>query len=418
LRFLILSGVAALVLGLSSLFLGKHTKAPQALQSARTIIRDLDVLKSAAVSEPGCDATAFAQVPDSPSLFIGRQSITAAGKLAGVNGPNDCSGGDRKNEAVGKPYDRWGLVLDSFDWRTKQFTIVKPLIDTSLDPLTGRSHATITGGPMRGLIIRSAYDPSIVKFGKAEFVSFECTFENGERFGVDQTSSCLAVYDPTKRAIDMSRATVAVSGDRGGNIFHAASLPRLLSFGGKLYLYWAATTMKQGRILRSAERGAELTVGDRIPTVRGTKGGVAKSLDPASTEVWATEDSPLSNVIANVTSFTPQGDGFLVLGVLGGNGCETPGGSSPGCFRLAMKRSSDPLAPLSFNRAQSVGTMLPTNPEEYAVPVVDPDGRWWILAHFVRPLSNGYSGRAPAPPMSFWRRATQPSALTLIPTRL
>jgi hypothetical protein len=416
LKFVIFLGVAAAVVWLSSSF-AQHIELYRGLPS-QTLVPDLELSRSVVVSEPGCDATAFAQVPDDRSLFIGRQSITAEGRLAGVNGPNDCSGGDRKNEAAGKPYDRWGLVLDSFNWRTKQFSIVKPLIDTSVDPHTGRSHAMIIGGPMQGLIIRSAYDPSLTKFGKNEFVAFECTFENGERYGVDQTSSCLAVFDPVNRSIDMSRVTVVVSGDRDGDTFHAASLPRLLSFHGKLYLYWAATTVRQGRILRSAERGAELTVGTGLPAIRGTENRIPRSLDPASTEVWAPEDSPSSNLIANITSFTPQDDSFLVLGVLGGSGCETPGGSSPGCFRLTMKSSSDPLAPLTFNRAQSVGTALPTNPEEYAIPTIDSQGRWWILAHFIRPQSNGFAGRAPAPPISFWNRTTQPSALTLIPTRL
>ena len=408
--------IGALLIALLTLFPGHHAEAPHALQSTPIVVPDLDLSNSSVVSEPGCNATSFAQLPDSRSLFIGRQSITADGRLAGVSGPNDCSGGDWENEAAGKPYDRWGLVLDFFDWGTKQFHIVKPLIDTSLDPRTGRSRAMITGGRMRGLIIRSAYDASVARFGKNVFVAFECTFENGEAFHVEQTSSCLAVYDPVSRSIDMSRATVAVSGDRSGDAFYVASLPRLLSVGSKLYLYWAATTLKEGRIIRSAERGAELILNGEIPTVRGTKSGVAKPLDPASTEVWAPGNSPSKNLISNVMSFAPQSGGFLALGAIGGTGCQSPAGTSPGCFRLVIKRSSDPLAPQSFNKAQSVGTMLPTNAQEYALPVMDPNGRWWILGHFVRPL-NADAARAPAPPNDFWTRTARQSVLILIPTR-
>lgn len=400
---------ASAVLGITS---GWHSPATTVAPAENLV---LSLSGTAVVSEPGCNAVAFAQLPDESSLFIGRQFIGRDGRIAGVIGPNDCSGGDPGNEAAGKPFNRWALVLNSFDWATKRFHIVKPLIDTSLDPRTGRSRAVITGRTMRGLVIRSAYDPSVVKFGGTTFVAFECTAENGEPFGVQQTSSCLAVYDPRTRSIDMSRATVAVTGDKQGDTYHVASLPRLLSHSGQLYLYWSAMLIRNGKIIRSTARGAQLDVTGTTPFIRGEGQRVPQAFDSASTRVWTTEASAASNVLVNIMSLAPLGNGFFVFAALGGDGCYSPAGSSPGCHRLVIKRSPAPLQQDGFNYAEQFHTGVPTNPHEYALPIVDPQGRWWILGHFIRPPRNGFSERAPAPIGQFWATTSRPSTLAVIP---
>ncbi len=60
----------------------------------------------------GCNATALVQVPGTIDTFMGRQLLTADGQIAGVTGPNDCSGGNPDNRKNGKVFNRWALTLD------------------------------------------------------------------------------------------------------------------------------------------------------------------------------------------------------------------------------------------------------------------------------------------------------------------
>ena len=367
------------------------------------------------VGSPGCNASAFAQVPGALSQFIGRQLITEDGKLAGVSGANDCSGGKPGNEAIGRPFNRWGLVLDRFDWTKKTFSIVKSILDTSIDPATGVSKAVITGGRLRGAIIRSAYDPDMVVYKGMYLVAFECTLENGVRFGVRGTSSCVGRYDPDRRAMDMRQIDVAVTEHRQGSTIYAASVPRLLVFAGKLYLYWSSLTIRQGRLVLSAERGVEMAMGaDGFhPKLVGNR--PLHAMDSLSVEVWAPQAGTMNDTVVNVFALKPVGRSILVYAALGGSGCGVPSDRSKGCFRLAIVRSATPLAHHAFNDAKALDIPLPSNPQEYTIPVTDPAGGKWLLGHYIRPPSNGFSEKNPVPSPSFWRNRSAGSALVMYP---
>ncbi len=364
------------------------------------------------VAEPGCNATAFAQLPGDPTLFLGRQLVGADGGLAGITSTNDCSGGDPANESAGKPFNRWSLTLVRLDWRTRRFTIVKPLIDTSLDRRTGRSAARITGGAMRGAIIRSGYDPSVVRFGGSDVVVFECTIENGSRYGSAGTSVCLSIYDPKTRTLDMARTRVLVAGGPAGAGDQVGAVPRLLAFGGRLYLYWSAMTIRQGRITVASERGVELTAAGDSYAVRGAATRSISPYDPVSVETWAPSPDPMRNRLVNVFALLPQGPRFQIYAATGGGSCTTPQDVSPGCFRLTVVESASPLSARAWNRAKPVAAALPTNGQEYAAPIRDPHGRLWLLVHMIRP-------RAPtlesAPNTAFWRQRSGGSALVMFP---
>lgn len=379
-----------------------------------TTLGKLALGASEVIAEPACNATSFAQLPNDPNLFIGRRLVTREGKLPSVSGPNDCSGGDPTNEAKGRPFNRWGLVLDRFDWKTHRFTGATVLLDTSLDPSTGMSRALITAGPMRGLRIRSAYDSSIARLGGALIVAFECTFENGAAFGVDQTSSCISIYGSSARKLDLARTVVAVSGEQKGPVFHVPAVPRLLAFDGRLYLYWSALTIEQGDIKRATVRGAELVQAGGLAQIKGTN-GIIRPFDPPSRDVWSPGRDKMSNRIVNLMGFWNDGGSFLAFAALGGEGCHEPLSQSRGCFRLAVKRSRSPLGANAFGRGSDVDLRLPSNPQEYAAPIVDPTGHRWLMGHFVRPPDNGFADRAPAPPVTYWRKSERASALVLLP---
>lgn len=392
-----------------------HDNASRSVPGAQpAALGKLALDASEVLAEPGCNATSFAQIPGDASLFIGRRLVTSNGKLAGVSGPNDCSGGNPINEAKGRPFNRWSLVLDRFDWKTHRFTGVTALLDTSPDLRTGQSRATIMRGSMRGLRIRSAYDPSVALLDDTIFVAFECTFENGNEFRVDQTSSCISVYNPKTRRLDMARTVVAVAGEHKGSVFKVAAVPRLLVFGDRIYLYWSALTIEQGVINHATVRGAELVQKDSVAQVKGSNGFI-RPFDPPSSEVWAPSGDKMSNQIVNLMGFWNDADSFLAFASLGGEGCNDPLGQGKGCFRLAVKRSRTPLGQNAFGQGDDVDLRLPTNPQEYAAPIVDPIGRRWLIGHFIRPPGNGFADRTPAPPPAYWRASKRPSALVLLP---
>jgi len=381
----------------------------QPVARTRLLIDDTEV-----IAEPACNATSFAQIPDDPSLFIGRRLVTNEGKLAGVSGANDCSGGDPANEAKGRPFNRWGLVLDRFDWKTRRFTGTTALLDTSIDHRTGQTRALVTGGPMRGLRIRSAYDPTVARLGNISYVAFECTVENGSEFGVDQTSSCISVYDPKTGKLDMNRTLVILGGIQKGTGGEVAAVPRLLAFKGRLYLYWSALTVEKAVITSAAVRGAELTIVGGIPQIKGSK-GIVRPFDPLSTEVWTLGKDEMSNQISNLMGFLVDGDTIIAFAALGGKGCNDPLGKVRGCYRLAAKRSNVPLSQNTFGGGDDADLGLPTNPQEYASPVVDPQNRRWLMGHFIRPPNNGFADHTPAPSAAYWRTNNRQSALVLVP---
>jgi hypothetical protein len=378
----------------------------------------LGATKSVLLNPPGCNATAFAQLPGASDLFLGRQLLTADGHLSGISGPNDCSGGDPNNEKTGKVFNRWGLVLDRLDWKTHRFSIVKPLLDTSLNPTTHVSSARITGGRMSGAIIRSAYDPDIAVYHGQILVSFECTLENEQQFAVQGTSSCVSAYDPSTQSLDLRRTTVAVSGTHNAQRLFAAAVPKLLVFQDRLFLYWAVLGHETGRPDLSTVRGVELEWNGEEIKIKGGTDHILYSVDPQTTEVWAPNpEDALSNSAVDPHGFRVSGNSIVAYGGLGGSGCVAPTPIPKGCFRLAIVRAQNPLGDHVFNHGQSMPAMkLPTNPQEYTAPIQDPDGNYWLMGHFISPsTNNGLSELRPLPGGDFWKSSKQDSVLVMFP---
>ncbi len=371
-----------------------------------------------ATLEPaGCNATALAQLPGSSDLFIGRQLLTADGRIAGVDGPNDCSGGNPDNRKAGKIFNRWSLTLDRLDWQARRFSIVKPLLDTSIEPGTGHSRAAITGGPMRGAVIRSAYDASVVSYRGEQLVAYECVLEE-PRFGVQGTSACLSAYDPTRQVIDLSRTQVIVSGVHAGGRFYAAAVPELLVFQGRLYLYWSALAVDAGKFVEIAVRGAELETSGGTLAIRGGGGALVHCLDrPATTEVWSpSPGDPASDSAVDIRALWVSGGSVVAMASVGGSACASPAGDSRGCFRLSIVRAQQPLGEGVFNHAPQVeASDLPSNPQEYTRPVRDPSGHYWLMGHYLRPKANGGSEDRPVPDPAYWKAAKPNGVLVMYP---
>ena len=366
----------------------------------------------------GCNATSLAQVPGSAELFLGRQLLTADGQVAGITGPNDCSGGNPDNQSTGKIFNRWALTLSKLDWSTHKLTLAKVLLDTSIDPVTNRSRAILSGGPMRGAVIRSAYDPNIVRFRDQYFIAYECTLENGKPFEVQGTSSCISAYDPGLQTIDLTRTLVIVSGAQvSASNFNAAAVPELLVYRNRLFIYWSALSIENGRFSEVSIRGAELLVTQGEVAVKGAAGAVVHSLDePATTRVWAVDPAePLSSTTADLRALWVTNDSIVVAASLGGNGCTAPSSDVPGCFRLALVKSDKALADNVFGRGYRVNAPLPSNAQEYTRPIRDPAGAYWFIGHYLRPGANGVSSANPMPNSTFWKQYKSDSALVMYP---
>jgi hypothetical protein len=366
----------------------------------------------------GCNATSLAQVPGSAELFLGRQLLTADGQVAGITGPNDCSGGNPDNQSTGKIFNRWALTLSKLDWSTHKLTLIKALLDTSIDPATNRSRAILSGGPMRGAVIRSAYDANAVRFRDQYFIVYECTLENGKPFAVQGTSSCISAYDPYLQTIDLARTQVIVSGAQISAFnFNAAAVPELLVFRNRLFIYWSALSIENGRFAVVSIRGAELLVTQGEVSVKGAAGAVVHSLDePATTRVWAVDPAdPLSSRTADLRALWVTKDSIVVAASLGGSGCTAPSNAVPGCFRLALVKSDKALADNVFGRGDRVNAPLPSNAQEYTRPIRDPAGAYWFVGHYLRPSANGVSSANPMPDATFWNQYKSDSALVLYP---
>jgi len=367
----------------------------------------------------GCNATSLVQVPGTTDTFMGRQLLTAEGQIADITGPNDCSGGNPDNERNGKVFNRWALTLSHFDWNSHQFSLTKILLDTSIDPTTKRSRTIITGGPMKGALIRSAYDPDVVRYRGEYWVVYECTLEDGGPFAVRGTSSCISAYDPARKSIDLNRTQVIISGAQTlATVFNASAVPELLVHRDKLFIYWSALAVVDGRFSAIHIRAAELVVRDGDVSVKGAAGGVVHTLDEATTtEVWAPDTAdPTADTTVDLRGLWVARNSIVAAASIGGHGCTAPSDPERGCFRLALVKTDEPIGKDVFNRGRRTrAESLPSNAQEYTRPVRDPDGAYWFVGHFIRPSANGVSDSHPMPNAEFWQHHNADSALVMYP---
>ncbi|HZZ61205.1 MAG TPA: hypothetical protein VFE63_08535 [Roseiarcus sp.] len=335
----------------------------------------------------GCNASTYDQLPNHPSLFIGRQFFKSNG--AAFAKEEGCG------PLVEEETKRRGLVLDRLDWTQRRFSIIKPLL---VPPLR------IGGGPIEGAIVKAAYDPDAALFHGEYWVAFECVIANGRAFGIEGTSACLAPFDDVKQELRLDQVYVVVSGRReAGGVTYSASVPTLFSDNDHLYLYWSAITSTKASVgrefLRVGVRGVELLPDERGFLWAKGAGRMIYSIDPQTVEVWGPQSGdPMSDTTVGVRAVWRTSSGKIVaLAGIGGAGCAKPRGPQPGCFRLAMAEADQPLGDHIFKVLPADEESLPTNPENYTRPVKTPNGDFVFLGHFFKPAVNGFSETHPVP---------------------
>jgi len=260
---------------------------------------------------------------------------------------------------------------------------------------------------MTGAVINSAYDPDIVRFRRAYLVSYECTIEDGQPFDVSGTSSCVSVYDPLRKELDLARTVVIISGhEEGSDRFTAAAVPELLVFDGRLFLYWSALSIVNGQFAGITVRGTELQESDGTLLVKGSHGRLVHSNDEAlTTAVWKPDAlDEMSNTTVDLRAVWVAGKFIVAAAGLGGSTCVSPAAGSKGCFRLAVVKATAPLGDGVFNAGHRVSDEeFPSNAQEYTRPVQGPDGKYWFIGHFMRPVANGMSDQRPVPGGETWK---------------
>jgi hypothetical protein len=339
------------------------------------------------ITPTGCNAADNVPVPETTDVFVGRQFFKRDGSLTTIE--EGCHNDEDILEAIHS--SRWGLVLERLDWETKSFSVIKPLVKPS---------AVIMGGPINGAIIRAAYDPDMVIYHGNYLITFECLISNGQNYKIDGTSACLGYYDDKTQQVDLERLHVVVSGKHSDDkqIFHSASVPQLLTFEDHLLLYWSEVTVEHGTFTRIGVRGARLEADKTgFYWIKGM-GRMAYSTDPSTIEVWAPDvRNPFSDTAVDIKSLWVHGSEVIALVGLGGGGCAAPG-PQPGCFRMALAKTSEALGDHIFNRSPPLDEAeLPTNPQGYTRPIRNPDGGYSLIGSFAKPTENGYSEARPVP---------------------
>jgi hypothetical protein len=233
-------------------------------------------------------------------------------------------------------------------------------------------------------MLTSAYDPAVANFGGELWIAFECAGP-----GIVGSSTCMAPMDPRNFEVDPSRIYPVVNGDRNqpGNQF-TASDPKLLAFGGRLYLYWTTIAMNNHQWFGIATRGAELVEqpGSRQLWVRGSGGRAIEAHDNRlSVRVWGHAD---------MGSILQQGNQIFATAGKADGDCVRPSQEEAGCFQMEVAESSTPLGLDIFTRNTAPESRLPTNGHEYARLAREPNGQVFIIAHIVPHQIGSFQQRA------------------------
>lgn len=317
-----------------------------------------------------CKSFAFSQIPGNSELFIGKVRLSANGKV--------CGGSQT-------------LGLFRLTWSTLTMTYLHSILDIP----------TLVGAAT----IASAYDPYVERIGDETWVAFECT-----GLGIPGTTACVAPLLGNGH-LDTSRLSMPVVGldSNSRSLFnYSASTPKLLSFKQKLYLYWTAIQSdklfsKQWRNIET--RGIELEFeGSRKRLwgiARGEKNepSYAPGLNIAVME--PEKGNPTSNTTVDTEGLFVSGDQIIVLSSLGGSGpdskskCVNPRDKSPGCFRLVISMTTNPLGENAFWDNVLDHPKLPNVATEYPRIIRGPHMETFLLVNIHPKDANGSDANIP-----------------------
>lgn len=248
--------------------------------------------------------------------------------------------------------------------------------------------------PVNGKQVRlySYYDPHAVQFNGETWLAFECAGD-----GLVSVAVCIAPLR-ADGLVDIERLTLPVQGGDAPPDQFSASVPKLLVFQNRLYLYWTSLQLEyrssgainkggttRGALLRQEAGGARRMWAD------GAAGVAIAANDPVrSMEVYGgSPAAPDAGFMADMFDVQTDGTTIYATAAVGGIGCGGPVSEIYGCYRLRISSSQQPLAPGAFGGNFATSVDLPFNPHEYSRIFRAPDGSRFLMAFYHPPVLNG-----------------------------
>ena len=355
----------------------------------------------------GCNDDNIHQIPGEPDYFVGRIPISA--DASGHRLPPPGNFGCQTDQT-------WALGLLQMNFTTQPFTLsfVKLLLwPNAFD-------ASFPTTPIQGgkYVLNSAYDATVVATDAGElWVSFESA---GQGFPTSSCAGPLTSGPIEATSLDLSRTSIVVLGTPHA----AASVPKLLSLTGSLYLYFDWFLLGPGYL---QQMGVAVSIDAQgMMWAMGHSDSMSLN-DPDAVLLWrpSPRSSAIDNAIADVFMVTADLGGnssfVFALGAVGGEGCRAPTVTPAGCYRAAVARSNFPLGEGAFQELQldPNGTILPANAMEYFKAMTVSGGEYGgtpiLYGNFFDPRgppgvqwAEGYSGfPVPAAP-AFWTGLPSP----------
>lgn len=248
-----------------------------------------------------------------------------------------------------------------------------------------------------GNIVTHAYDPTAMDYGSTTWIVFECT---GKNF---VASACMGPLKSDK-TLDTSRTYLIIDGTNRNpseKYNHSASVPKLLKFKGKIYMYWTdvqrnkdvswgTNYVDNGNYL--VTKGIEIiydkTANKFYPI--DSKGVIIKEIfyafDKRSVIVFDRNLKSLSsNRVADLNSVTTDGTYIYGVGAVGGGDCLTPLSPAEGCYRNYISRTTKPLDYNTFGKESIPDKYLPPLYQAYLRLVYRPDtdSTWLVGGRFI-----------------------------------
>jgi hypothetical protein len=178
---------------------------------------------------------------------------------------------------------------------------------------------------------------------------------------------------PLKRdlTLDTTRTNVVIQGGDDRYYHYSASVPKLLAYKQRAYIYWdiiksrladrkRVNTTAWGVEIRKGADGKFWAVGS------GRSGRSMASNDPAAMEVFGIDPSDSeSDGVADLFQTVSDGQTIYITAARGGSDCTGPGGLAAGCYRLTIGKTTNPLGYHAFNHNLIPDAYLPKSSAEY-----------------------------------------------------
>jgi hypothetical protein len=264
----------------------------------------------------------------------------------------------------------WSLVLAQIDWQNHCLNYIHDVLDTR------NGLVSISGGER----VRHAYDAQVMAWDNEIWVAFECS-----GVGINRAASCMGPLN-NNLVLDTARTNVVIEGGDDRKYHYSASVPKLLAYKNRAYIYWdrikselvgrrRVDTTAWGVEIKKRSDGKFWAVDSNGKTVRSMT-----SNNPAAVEVFGVDPSdPRSNGVADLFQTITDGQTIFMTGARGGADCTGPAGSAEGCYRLTIGKTTNPLGYHTFNQNLIPDRYMPKSSAEYYRFVYRPDDGKTVL---------------------------------------